>query len=827
MGLSLNQALNTASMGLSAAEKNINVIGNNLSNANTTGFKSNRADFADIFYRTYTYGNAPYATNAGANPEQIGLGVRLTGVSTDFSQGTIKDGMTATDMAIQGDGFFILQPDPNNPNLRYYTRDGVMKRNAAGELISTNGQYVMGYTVNDKFQIQTDKLSKLTIPLGEMKIAEATENVVLDGLLNATGDAATQGTVIVSDTLTDLSKSSPGSDTLTTATVAKPNVEMNSTTGTGQAGTGNLEPGDYLYRFVYVDVNGVESDYSAPIEVTVNEGQNSVQLTGLPPGNNAYTALRIYRADAPDNPTDPGVFYQLSDLSLANNPTTYTDTTAREEIVDAKNELDQARLNGSYSYYVTYFDANGNESRPSALSSPITVNGGKIELSDIPTVDPANHPDGWIGRNIYRSTADNPEEFYKVTGFSNMDENVSYIDSIPDSELKQGTPLSKAGRGNVLANESTKLVDIGKMRDDGTFMPQFEVGTLEYTPNKGQADLKTQSLQITGQTTVAQYLKFLEQSLGLRTGSTDNIPPDQGAIGQLVNGGKPGAEIKNGSIFILGNTGTKNAIDIDPGNFKIQTADGVKTVGIDFGAIQQATGESLTMTMEVYDSLGTPVNVKMTLVLQEKTDTETIYRWYADSNDNQPMVGNDIGLGTGLIRFDSHGKYIDATNTNITVQRTDLASQSPMNFSFDMDLSSVAALSTTKPDMTMKSQDGAGAGILIDFTIGNDGIIHGIFSSNVVRPLGQVLLATFINNEGLVRRGDNLFQEGLASGQGKINVPGTGTSGTIKGNSIELSNTNIGRELIDMILASTMYQANAKIITTTNVMMDALLRAVS
>ncbi len=826
MGLSLNQALNTASMGMSAAESNINVIGNNLANANTTGFKANRADFADIFYRTYTYGNAPYQTNAGANPEQIGLGVHLTGVTTDFTQGTVKDGMTPTDMAIQGEGFFVLQPDPNNPNLQYYTRDGVMKRNANGDLISTNGQYVMGYTVNDKYVIQTDKLSKLTIPLGEMKIAEATENVVLDGLLNANGDAATQGSVIVSDTLTDMSKSSPGSVALTAETVAKPNVEINSTKGTGQAGSGDLAAGDYTYRFVYVDADGNESDYSAPIEATVQEGENSVNLTGLPPKNDAYSTLRIYRADAPADPKDPGVFYKLTDLSLSDSPTSYTDTTATEEIADPANELDQARLSGKYTYYVTYFDADGNESRPSAMSNPLTVNGGKLELSDIPTVDSANNPDNWIGRNIYRCTADNPDAFYKVTTMTNMDPDATFTDSTPDSELTLNTPLNRAGRGNVLANESTKMVDLGKMQEDGSFVPQFQTGTLEYKPNKGEADLKTQSLQITDTTTVADYLNFLEQSLGLRTGSDDGIPPDQGEIGQLINGGKPGAEIKNGSIFILGNTGTKNEIDIDRTDFELKNAQGTKTVGIDYGTIQQAKGESLTMSMEVYDSLGAPVNVKMTMVLQEKTDTETIYRWYADSGDNQPLTGNQIGLGTGLITFDSNGKYIDATNTNITVQRTDVASKSPMNFSFDMDMSSVAALSTTKPDMTMKSQDGAGAGILVDFTVANDGIIYGIFSSNVVRPLGQVLLATFTNNEGLVRQGDNLYRAGLASGQAKIGVPGTGTAGIIKGNSIELSNTNIGNELIDMILASTMYQANAKIVTTTNVMMDALLRAV-
>ena len=826
MGLSLNQALNTASMGMQAAESSINVIGNNLSNANTIGFKSNRADFEDMFSRTYTYGSAPGSYNGGTNPKQIGLGVTMSGVSTDFSQGTVKGGMTPTDMAIEGNGFFVLQPNPDDATSRYYSRNGVMKRNSNGDLVNSDGLYVMGYTVNDNFELQTDKLSKISIPLGEMKIAEATENVVLDGLLNATGNDATQGTVLSTGPLTDLSKSSPGGQSPDTSLVPKPDVLSPGTELTATDAGGDIAEGNYKYRFVYVDANGVESNYSEPLDITVEAGQNAVLLTELPTALEGYSKLRIYRADAPAAPNDPGIFYKIADLDLSQNPTEYTDAANSESITDPENELEQARLTGKYSYYVTYVDADENESRPSYISNPQSVSGGQIELSNLPTADLDNNPDGWVSRKIYRCTSDDPNVFYELVTIGNMNPDATYIDKTSDDDLRQNSELSFSGKGNVLANDNTKLVDIGQHLDDGRYVPMFETGTLNLIGNKGGNDLAVQTMEITNSTTVADYLKFLNESFGIRSSEMDGIKKDQGDLGKNINGGTPGAAMVHGAITILGNSGTKNEIRIDQKNLFIQTESGKKIVDMPFTQEQLANGESIHMSLEVYDSLGAPVNVSMRFVLESKTDTETIYRWYADSGDNHPLVGNETGIGTGTIRFASDGAFIDGSNTTISVQRMDEASQSPMSFSFGVDMSAIAALATNTPEMTMISQDGAGAGILTKFSVGDDGVITGTFSSNVTRPIGQILLATFVNDEGLAKKGDNLFQESLASGGARIETPASGTAGKIKGNSVELSNTDIGRELIDMILASTMYQANAKIVTTSNVMMDALLRAV-
>jgi len=149
-----------------------------------------------------------------------------------------------------------------------------------------------------------------------------------------------------------------------------------------------------------------------------------------------------------------------------------------------------------------------------------------------------------------------------------------------------------------------------------------------------------------------------------------------------------------------------------------------------------------------------------------------------------------------------------------------------LTFAFNMDLGAVAALATKSQNLHMIDQDGAGAGVLYDYSINNHGVIIGTFTSGVTRPLGQVLLAHFVNNEGLVQRGDNLFSVGANSGPPVIGVPGQGVFGAIKGNSLEMSNTDIGNELIDMISASAMYRANSKIVTTSNEMLATLLNMV-
>ncbi|MDR0327463.1 MAG: flagellar hook-basal body complex protein, partial [Planctomycetaceae bacterium] len=227
-----------------------------------------------------------------------------------------------------------------------------------------------------------------------------------------------------------------------------------------------------------------------------------------------------------------------------------------------------------------------------------------------------------------------------------------------------------------------------------------------------------------------------------------------------------------------------------------------------------------------FDSLGTAITAQMTFVLESKTDTETIYRWYADSSENQPVDGSAIATGSGIIRFDQHGRLIDASSTTVSIERTQVASVSPLDFDFVMDIGALMALATNTPGVRQTFQDGAGAGTLYDYSIQENGVIMGRFSSGVERPLGQIPLATFKNQEGLYKAGDSLYLESTNSGNAMIGIAGTNGIGTFKSNALELSNTDMGTDIVSMILASAMYRANAKVMTTSNEMYDALLRII-
>ena len=828
MGLGLKSAIFTASSGMKASEKTINVSGDNLANANTIGYKYDRADFVDFISYTYRLGTSPgMGYTAGTNPTQIGMGVSLAGITTNFTQGSFKEGLTRTDIAINGNGFLIIQQP--GQSVHAYTRNGALKLNPNLTLTTNTGEFVLGYGIDDRFQIQYGALSHLRIPIGEMHIAEQTSTVSIEGVLNAIGDNATQGTVLQTPPMTDLSKSAPVADGSTTVTqLPRPPVE-GYTEATGTVG-GNVETGDYLYRLVYVDANGIESDFSAPINATVQNGQNSVTLDNLPGIPAEYDVLRIYRAVDSGDPTQTPVFYRVADLTAGT--TSYMDTVATAAIVDPARQLHQSRLGESiqysYQYYVTYTDAFGNESLPVAIGNPSNVRNGQVILSGLPAVDPANNPDHWVGRKIYRSSGFDPTDIHLVGEIRNMDPDATFIDRMSDAELMQQQSVSEAGRGNVLINHDTRLIDVGRFYQ-GQFVQAFEVGTLVLTPQKGTQNLRVATLEITATTTVADYLLFLNEAFGIRN-ATDGIPPDQGELGRTINGGSQGATVINGSIFLLGNAGIANALTFDSNDMILHTATGPSPRQINLGwgqdpnNQQNAIGAGVKSELQVYDSLGTPITVQMTFVLEAKTDTETIYRWFADSSDNQPTDGSAIATGTGLIRFDQNGRLIAADTTTISIERTQVASVSPLDFQFEMNIGALMALATVSPNVKQSYQDGAGAGTLYDFMILPNGIIMGRFTSGAERPLGQIPLATFRNQEGLYKAGDSLFLAGTNSGDPMINIAGQGGVGSFKSNSLELSNTDMGTEIVNMILASAMYRANAKVMTTSNEMFDALLR---
>jgi len=182
----------TSISALSLHQKYLDVVANNLANANTNGYKSNRVLFQDQFSQMLTPGSAPTATQGGVNATQIGLGVRLGSISANFTQGTLQNTGRNMDLGVQGDGFFIYGQDAG----RRYSREGSMSLDADGYLVNTaSGLRTQGWLTGangvdpnlpvDDIKIDTDKT-----------VAKATGNVVLGGNLSAT--ATVGDSVIVS-----------------------------------------------------------------------------------------------------------------------------------------------------------------------------------------------------------------------------------------------------------------------------------------------------------------------------------------------------------------------------------------------------------------------------------------------------------------------------------------------------------------------------------------------------------------------------------------------------------------------------------------------------
>jgi flagellar hook protein FlgE len=272
---------------------------------------------------------------------------------------------------------------------------------------------------------------------------------------------------------------------------------------------------------------------------------------------------------------------------------------------------------------------------------------------------------------------------------------------------------------------------------------------------------------------------------------------------------------------ITGNNGKDNAVDISTSGFLLRTSAGVENVDMPWQVIQEAVGESTVADFLAYDSLGVPVQVRLTAVLESRDSTSTTFRWFADSKDNDPATGAAIAVGTGLITFDGEGNFVNATETTVSIERRNISSVSPLEF--DLDFSKLSGLAAEKSSLAVSRQDGSAPGVLSSYIVGQDGAIQGVFSNGVTRELGQITLARFANPAGLEQRGENMFATGINSGLAVVGNPGEQGLGSLISGAIELSNTDIGENLIDLILASTMYRGNTRVITTVQQMIDELL----
>ncbi len=297
--------------------------------------------------------------------------------------------------------------------------------------------------------------------------------------------------------------------------------------------------------------------------------------------------------------------------------------------------------------------------------------------------------------------------------------------------------------------------------------------------------------------TLGEFAEYIEDVYGI-TSEADGVTIDD--LGRINISGDIGSgnEFSNISITATNAAGTVQRSYFNAVN--------------NYTTIQHATGDSATLSMTVYDSLG--VEHRVTMIFTRIAPNT--WKWNADCEDDC-LGGRNISNGMQTIEFLTNGSY----NTSTGALSIDLnnGANSPLLINPDMTMFTQFSGDSA---ISLRQQDGYPMGILEKFSIGASGDITGIYSNGLTDLLGKIALATFSNPGGLLKEGDNLYKQSMTSGVAQVGEPGTGGRGTINNGVLEMSNVDLAREFTDMIITQRGFQASSRIISTSDELLQEL-----
>lgn len=717
--------------GLQSQSNALDVIGNNISNVNTVGFRRARLTFSDLFSETLSGATGATATRGGTNPRQIGLGVKTDSIDTIFTQGNPQQTGRLLDLAIRGGGFFALTDGTGG---QFYTRAGNFGLDEQGFITKPgSGLRLIGQVANAQGDIDnTQPPTAIQIDFTTLSDAIPTNTATLGG-------------------------------NLSTATVPKAASSLNTlvTLFTDDGLPLDLNAGDTIEigggAYDTVPPSGVVNLTTSPV-LTVGATTNLGELA---------TALRNALRAATGSTTLDVSVDSTGALRIDAGPETLSNLT------------------------VTARDINGNE---------------KTNVRALFTDDGI---DGDL--DIVANTSTQTRSLRQADATSSTE--------VIDSQGNSRTIITTFARDTrrVPALEESLLTNIF---DEEGRAPGLTAGTTSIVIAAGSTIGGTTTATDTlitavGATTSIEDLRAaLETQLNTIAGTTDitvsltddgafRVSSPTAAITDLrvhtdddaVNGG---AASSAGAITRLFNNR----------NFGVSSA----TDGLDVAAGTTIDTNTFHQTNTVLNSW----NYQVVVPHNESTPPSAATgRLVFLANGNFQNYGVDANgnviLGDPVVEFDPDG--IDPENGGVD------------SLTITLDFTGVTqnASATTA---AILSQDGSPVGQLETVTVGADGTITGVFSNGTTRALAQVLLASFSNEGGLLRQGDNLYIGSANSGNPILGDPGTLSRGDIASSELELSNVDLSEEFVNLILAQRAFQANARVITTGDQVLQELVNLV-
>jgi flagellar hook protein FlgE len=399
------------------------------------------------------------------------------------------------------------------------------------------------------------------------------------------------------------------------------------------------------------------------------------------------------------------------------------------------------------------------------------------------------------------------------TAISALNLHQSYLDVVADNLANANTTGYKASRvlfqdqlaqimnpgsapsGNV---GGTNPVQIGLGAQLGYISPVFTQGAMQNTGRSTDVAIEGDGLFVYDQGVDQRYSR--EGSLDLDSN------------GYLVNSGT-GLRIQGwqGVNGVVNNTGPLGSIQIPVTATRAQ-ATANAAIGGNLNA-SSVTGDVVDTTIATYDSQGNAQNVVFSFTKGTPAGTPPITPWAWTAKD---AAGNT--LTTGTISFDANGQSTGTTTAAVTIPGTAGAGA----FTANVDLGKMTQLSEAT-SATETSQDGLAPGSFSSLYITpGSGEVYAVFTNGLKEKEGQLALARFNNPSGLLRAGSNLFQQGLNSGTPQIGTPDSGGRGLISSGNLEASNVDMSTEFTNMILAERGFQANSRVITTSDEILQEL-----
>ena len=815
--------------GLQSHQVAMDVESHNIANVNTVGFKYSRANFSDQFSQTARPATAPEGELGGKNAMQIGLGTQIVSTQQIFSQGSIETTDSNTDMAIQGNGFFIVSPDGGLT--RYYTRNGQFTRDSLGNFVDNNGYIVQGWMRNEETNTidPTGPIKNIVIEPGLSIPANATTEINYKGNLNSGNEIGSQSSPIYSLDHHHgwVDKNGDG--------LINNNNELFGTTDLGNSTENNENWAEF-----YTDAKGNVKMHEKGVDLGVifNEKGSSLNLR-----------------------ENQGIWVSYADAKYTSGPITGLDANAGTNL---NIDLNGVNIQGNVKT-LGEIEALINAKQAQTGVSASIVNGNRLQL-----VNQNNTGTTENMKNI-KLVAHNGQNANAVTGLIFGGANAGNQGQATGSATiitAYKYTYSKAAP-DTATHEYNDATD-RKVRTTEDLRRAMQTDARLYVNYNEGANGATQILSAAGAAAVTAWQANGVFTQNATANRNDGVEVTINAQGQfsISNPAGDAWNEEDGNGAAGGGAGGANGKDtIDnrdpnaPARNNDQNADdhtltltvtgfSSDTVNVNqkltdvFSSISGSltSGSSSTkvssaikmashsMTTEVYDSLGTKHEVAIEFRKVEQTE-ENGTRWSmvirvpepAQINPDAPVYKNII---TGEIRFKSDGSILGYQPSSITLTPNNGSSAGQtiaLNFGTLGGFEGMRSYDA-KSSTDNIAQDGYKGGTLNDLRIDENGKIIGSFTNGRSLALAQVGMATFTNNNGLENLGGNVFGETANSGAAVIGAANSGARGKISGSALEMSNVDLSRAFTQLIVVQRGYQANSKTITTSDTMLNTLLQ---